>query len=174
MANVTDEDKTCYSRFPYLKNMSIAMRQKYLLLFLSLLLSSNCEAHEPQSCAATISELRVMLGDQAFPLKWEETTMDDGKPLVVSILEHDGYLFLEFIKTSEGLWAESTGVICKTGTYLETRFTGEQIRLGPAANWVLRLALRNGGKFILANIGAGQLRITTSGWSGIFSPTPTP
>ncbi len=146
------------------------MSRKYIFLFFSLLLSLNSEAQESQTCAATISELKVMLGDQTFPMKWEETTMNDGKPLVVSILENHGYLFLEFIKTRDGLWAESAGVICKAGTDIETRFTGEQIRLGPAANWFLRLALRNGGKFILTRIGAGQLQIATSGWSGNFSP----
>jgi len=146
------------------------MRRKYVFLFLALLLSLESEAHESQTCAATISELRVMLGDQTFPLKWQETTMDDGKPLVVSIFEKSGLLFLEFIKTGEGLWAESAGVICKTDTGLETRFTGEQIRLGPAANWFLRQALGNGGKFMLTRIGSGQLRIAASGWSGIFSP----
>lgn len=146
------------------------MRQKYSLLFLLLLLPLNCAAHESQTCAATIGELRGMLGDQTFPLKWEETTMDDGKPLVVSILEKDGSLFLEFIKTSEGLWAESTGVICKTGTRLETRFSGEQIRLGLAAGWILRYALKNGGKFTLTKLGPERLHIATSGWSGTFSP----
>ncbi len=130
----------------------------------------NSEAHESQTCATTIGELRVILGDQAFPLKWEETTMDDGKPLVVSILDNNGSLFLEFIKTKEGLWAEIAGVICKTGVDLETQFSGEQIRVGPAANWVLRYALRNGGKFTLTKLGTEQLRIATSGWSGIFSP----
>ncbi len=112
-----------------------------------------------------------MLGDQNFPMKWEETTMDDGKPLVVSIAENKGSLFLEFTKTSEGLWAESPGVICKTGADLEAQFTGEQIHLGPAANWVLRYALRNGGKFTLTKLGADQLRIATSGWTGVFSPS---
>jgi hypothetical protein len=146
------------------------MRQKYFLLLLSLLLSLNCEAQELQTCAATISELKVMLSDQTFPLKWEETTMDDGKPLVVSIIENNGNLFLEFIKTNEGLWAESAGVICKTGTDLETRFTKEQIHLGPAANWVLRYALGKGGKFTLTKLGSEQLRIATRGWSGTFSP----
>ena len=29
---------------------------------------------------------------------------------------------LEFTKTGEGLWAESRGVICKTGTDFEARF----------------------------------------------------
>ncbi|NMM26587.1 MAG: hypothetical protein HHJ12_04665 [Glaciimonas sp.] len=150
--------------------MSLYMRPICLLLFLPLLLSLNSPAHASQTCAATINELQVMLGNQAFPLKWEETTMEDGKPLLVSIFEKKGALFLEFVKTREGLWAESVGVICKTGADLEIRFTGEQIRLGPAANWMLRYALKSGGKFTLTRLGSEQLRIATSGWSGIFSP----
>lgn len=150
--------------------MNFAMRRKYFLVFLPLLLSLSSEAHELQACATTIGELRVVLGDRTFPLKWEETTMDDGKPLVVSILDRNGSLFLEFIKAKEGLWAEIAGVICKTGVDLEARFSGEQIRVGPAANWVLRYTLRNGGKFTLTKLGTEQLRIATSGWSGVFSP----
>jgi len=139
-------------------------------LLLLLLLSLHCAAHEQPGCAASIRELKVLLGDQTFPLKWEETSMDDGKPLLVSILEKNGTLFLEFVKTAEGLWAESTGVICKKGNDLETRFSGEQVRLGPAANWVLRYALKNGGKFTLTRLGAEQLHISTSAWQGVFSP----
>jgi hypothetical protein len=130
---------------------------KFFLFLLPLLLSSMSEAHASQTCAATLSELGLMLGEQSFPLKWEETTMD-------------GSLFLEFTKTGEGLWAESLGIICKTGTDFEARFSGKQIRLGPAANWVLRYALRNGGKFTLTKLGPDRLRIATSSWSGLFSP----
>ena len=151
--------------------MSLALRRKYFLFFLPLLLSLNSEAHASQTCAATVSELGVMLGEQTFPLKWEETTMDDGKPLVMSIVENNGSLLLEFTKTGEGLWAESPGVVCKTGTDFEVRFSGKQIRLGPAANWILRYALKNGGRFTLTKLGSDQLRIATSSWSGIFSPT---
>ena len=147
------------------------MRRKYILFCLPLLLSLNGEAHASPTCAATVGELGVMLGDRIFPLKWEETTMDDGKPLVMSIVENHGSLFMEFTKTGEGLWAESRGVICKTGTDFEARFTGQQIRLGPAASWLLRLALKNGGKFKLTKLGSDRLRIATSSWSGIFSPT---
>lgn len=149
------------------------MRRKCFLLVLPLLLSPNCGAREAQPCAATLGELKIMLGDPAFPLRWEETSMDDGKPLVVSILEKNGVLLLEFTKTREGLWAESAGIICKTsGTDLETRFSGEQVRLGPAASWILRQALGNGGKFTLTKLGSEQLRIATNGWSGSFSPLP--
>ena len=42
-----------------------------------------------------------MLNDQTFPLTWEETTMNDGKPLIVSIQENNGNLFLHFNKTRE-------------------------------------------------------------------------
>lgn len=149
------------------------MRRKCFLLVLPLLLSPNCDAREAQPCATTLGELKIMLGDPAFPLRWEETSMDDGKPLVVSILEKNGVLLLEFTKTREGLWAESAGIICKTsGADLETRFSGEQVRLGPAASWILRQALGNGGKFTLTKLGSEQLRIATNGWSGSFSPLP--
>jgi hypothetical protein len=150
--------------------MNLVMSRKYVWILLPLLLSLNSRAQEAPTCAATISELRVLLGDQAFAVNWQETTMEDGKPLVVSIHEKKGALFLEFIKTREGLWAESAGVICKTGAGLEIRFSAKQIRFGPAANWVLRYALGNGGKFTLTKLGSDQLRIATSGWNGIFSP----
>jgi hypothetical protein len=128
------------------------------------------QASAAPTCATTIDELRAMLGNQAFPLIWEETTMRDGKPLVVSILEKNGALLMEFTKTSEGLWAESAGIICQAGHELEIRFAGDQARLGPAAGWPLRLALRNGGRFTLSQIGGDRLGIATTGWHGTFSP----
>jgi hypothetical protein len=138
-------------------------------MLLLLLYSQTTQAQETQTCASTITELRNLLDDQAFPLKWEETTMDDGKPLMVSIFEMNGSLFVEFIKTRQGLWAKSFGVICKKGADLEIRFTREQIAFGPAASWVLRYALGNGGKFALTKLGPNRLRIATTGWSGTFN-----
>ena len=96
--------------------------------------------------------------------------MNDGKPLLVSILEKEGTLWLEFMKTREGLWAQSTGAICRSGNDFETRFGPKQIRLGPAANWVLRLALVNGGTFTLTRLASDKLRIAGGGWSGTFLP----
>ena len=89
---------------------------------------------------------------------------------MVSILERDGALFLQFLKTQEGLWAESTGAICTVGETLEARFDSAHVRLGPAANWILKLALGTGGKFTLARHDALQLKISTSGWQGLFRP----
>lgn len=145
------------------------MHQICTLLLLSLLLPLNCQARDSQPCAATITELKNLLNDQTFPLKWVETTMDDGKPLMVSILDKNGALSVEFIKTQQGLWAQSVGVVCKTDVDLEIRFTEEQIHFGPAAGWFLRSALGNGGKFTLTQLGPKKLRIATTGWSGIFN-----
>lgn len=145
------------------------MRQIFSLLLLSLLFTLNSQAQESQACAATISEIKNLLDDQTFPLKWEETSMDDGKPLLVSIFEKNGALSVEFIKTRQGLWAQSFGVVCKTDVALEIRFSGEQIHFGPAAGWLLRSALGNGGKFTLTRLGPKTLRIATTGWSGVFN-----
>src|SRR5712664_4093259 len=98
--------------------MSFASRRKWASCFLFPLLSLAGECHASPPCAKTIDDLRALLADQSFPLKWHETTMDDGKPLVLSILERDGALFLEFVKTDEGLWAESAGTLCLNGADL--------------------------------------------------------
>jgi hypothetical protein len=138
-------------------------------LFLISTFSLNGHAQDFSKCATSISELKILLDDQSFPLKWIETTMDDGKPLRVSILEKNGILNVEFIKTDVGTWAESSGAICKKKSEIEIIFTKDQIQFGSAANWVSRFALRNGGKFSMTKIGVNQLRLATTGWSGIFS-----
>lgn len=140
------------------------------VLQLLLLLFLHGPTLASQTCAATLPELHAMLGDTTFPLAWEETTMNDGKPLLVSIQENQGALFLEFMKTKEGLWAESPGVICQADGDLEFHFSEAQIRVGPAANWALRYALSRGGKFNLKRLESGQLNISTRGWNGVFSP----
>ena len=145
------------------------MHQIYSLLLLSLLWPLASHARDSQPCAASINELKNLLGDQTFPLKWEETTMNDGKPLVVTIFEKSGALSVEFIKTRQGLCAQSFGVVCKTDVDLEIRFTGEQIHFGPAAGWILRSALGHGGKFTLTRLEPKKLSISTTGWSGVFN-----
>lgn len=73
------------------------------------------------------------------------------------------------MKTGEGLWAESVGVVCLRGTDLEARFSEGQVRLGPAASWIMQPTLAKGGQFTLTKLGTEQLRIATTGWSGTFS-----
>ncbi len=96
--------------------------------------------------------------------------MTDGKPLNVSIMEKDGSLFLEFVKTREGLWAEGSAVICKSNEDLEARMKKGRVRMGAAAHWILRHAMGQGGTFVLTRLATGQLRIATPGWHGAFAP----
>lgn len=122
------------------------------------------------ACATSVGELRALAGDAAFPLRWEETSMSDGKPLVVSIVDKDDGLFLEFVKAREGLWAEGAATICRADTHLQARMKAGRLRLGPAAHWILRHSIGQGGTFLLSRQPGGQLRIGTPGWSGLFAP----
>jgi hypothetical protein len=140
------------------------------LLIPLLSLAAPCHAAPP--CAETIRELRALLGDPAFPLQWRETTMDDGKPLVMSILERDGLLILSFAKTDEGLWAEGIGAICANGSKLEARFPPEKTSFGPAAHWAMRYSLAGAANFTLTRMGATRMRIDTLGWTGVFLNAP--
>ncbi len=146
------------------------MRSAYIAILL-ILFSPLAWAHDAPDCALTMQGLRMLTEDPRFSQRWEEVSMDDGKPLVVSIFERNGSLLLEFMKTGEGLWVEISGVLCKTGTGLEARLSKEQIYLGPAANWMFRLALANGGVFRLRRHVSSELQIETHGWSGRFAPS---
>lgn len=141
-----------------------------LCIFLALLLPLHSHAQAPAKCVTTLTDLKALLRDPGFPLQWEETTMDDGQPLMVTIAEKDGALSVAFVKTSRGLWADITGSICQTEQALEIRFTDKQIHFGPAASWVLRYVLSSGGQFTLSRNGAQKMRVSTTGWSGLFVP----
>lgn len=151
--------------------MTRLFHQICLCGFLTLWLPLSAHAQGAEKCVSTVVELRAMLNDPAFSLHWEETTMDDDKPLMVTIAEKNGALSVAFVKSTKGLWADISGDICQTDKALEIRFTGQQIRFGPAASWVLRYVLTDGGKFTLTRIDATQLQVATTGWSGIFVPT---
>ena len=135
-----------------------------------LALALSVRGQDSSGCASTVREFRSLLGDSAYSTVWTEISMDDGRPLVVSIAERNGALFLEFTKTGAGLWAEISGTICKSGVDFEVRTTREQIHLGPAATWMLGLALTNSGVFTLRRRAPNQLQIETQGWSGRFVP----
>lgn len=135
-----------------------------------LLLSVVAAGAAATPCATTIGELKAIADDTAFPLRWQETSMSDGKPLVVAIAERDDTLFLEFTKTREGLWAEGSAKVCGSGAVLEARLRRGGLRLGPAAHWILRHSIGPGAVFVLSRLPDGQLRIATPGWSGLFVP----
>jgi hypothetical protein len=112
------------------------------------------------------------MDDAAFPLSWEETTMSDARPLLVT-LDDRGGLFISFTKTGAGLVAEGPARICRTGNGVEARFLQDGLRLGEAAGWLLGTALRAGAAVRMQRSGPGELRIGTAGWMGDFAPGPS-
>lgn len=137
-------------------------------------LSLACAAAAGAPCADTVDALRGLLADPAFPLAWEETSMRDARPLVVTLDERTGGLFISFVKTGEGVWAEGPAVLCRVGERLEARFDPARLRVGPATGWMLRRALENGAAIAMRRVAAQELRIGSLGWSGRFVPgTPS-
>jgi hypothetical protein len=123
-------------------------------------------------CAQTIDQVRVLLGDATFPLRWQETTMDDGKPLVMTLAEREGGLELSIGKHGQGIWAEGAASICTLEASLEARFTKGKSRIGAAAPWPLRYALRRDARLLLTRLGPARIQVSTFGWHGEFSPQP--
>lgn len=122
------------------------------------------------ACAGNVAQLRAMLDDPAFPLQWEETGMSDARPLLVTIDDRGNGLFISFVKTREGLLAEGPAEVCSRAGRLEARFHADGLRLGPAASFMLRTALRSGVGVGLERNAPGRLRIGTIGWRGDFVP----
>ena len=142
-----------------------------------LLVTLGCIAHDAAastSCAASVRGLRELLADPAFALRWRETTMTDGRPLVLTILERDGTLVLEFVKSGEGLWAESGFAICRRGRALEARAEPGQVRVGPAAGWLTRLAFAGGASIRITRLAPDRLRVEAAAWAGTFLADPPP
>jgi hypothetical protein len=124
------------------------------------------------ACATSVRELRALAGDPAFALRWQETSMGDGKPLVLTIAAREGALVLEFVKTREGLWADGPAAICPGPEGLQARFAAGSLRIGPAAHWIVRHSMAAGATFTLRRLPSGELKVATNGWSGIFAALP--
>ncbi len=127
-----------------------------------------------KTCAHDTKSFQKLFGDETYPLHWEETTADDGKPLIVKITEEKGKLFLEFVKTKEGLWASGTADICEDSGEIVAAISKEQIKLGKAAHWAIKMSMSNGAKFKLTKSKPLVLKISTFGWSGEFVPGKLP
>jgi len=111
-----------------------------------------------------------MVGDPGFATTLRETSMQDGKPLTVSVHDTAEGLLLRFRKARKGLGAEGAGPICQREGGVHFDVSEARSRLGPAANWLLRLGLAKGVRFELSAVSGDRLKISTTGWSGEFVP----
>ena len=81
--------------------------------------------------------------------------MRDARPLVVTLDERVGGLFISFVKTGEGLWAEGRATLCRSGEGLEARFDAARLQIGPASGWLLRVTGRQAHSAGVFGQGAG-------------------
>ncbi len=144
--------------------------RSHLVAALTILLSAHCLAAPP--CAESIRDLRTLLSDPEFPLKWRETSMSDGKPLLLTIFEREGALIVSFEKTEEGLWAEGVSVVCRNGSEYEIRFVNDRVRFGSAASLMLQYSVLNGGPMRFSKVSTEKMHVGLTGWSGDFSSSP--
>ena len=147
--------------------MNVRAARGALMLALSILFPATCLAGQP--CARTLADLRSLLAEPAFPLKWRETGMNDGKPLLLTIFEREGALVVSFEKTEEGLWAEGVSIICRGENDYEIRFVNDRVRFGPAASLLVQYSVLNGGPVTFAKTGPEKMQVGMSGWSGDFA-----
>lgn len=146
-----------------------AARRPLLRLVLgSLAMMAATAAHA--TCATSVAELRAVLQDPFFPLVWEETETRDPRPLLVTLDDRPGGLFISF-RTSEGLLAEGPARICQVEDRVEARFLREGLQLGPSASLLLKTALRAGAAVRLQRTGEERMRIGSFGWTGEFVPS---
>lgn len=119
-----------------------------------------------EQCAETLEQLRNL--GSGMHHSWRETGMRDGKPLLLSLTETQGSLWLHLHKTGEGPWASGPARVCRQqGGRVAAHLT--MASLGTAAPWLLRRMMGQSPVFILDHQGGDLLQVSTSGWTGVFT-----
>ncbi|WP_408097232.1 hypothetical protein ACJVC5_19545 [Peredibacter sp. HCB2-198] len=135
---------------------------KKFLLILSCLFSMSAFA---QDCASNLTELKALVGNNAFPTKWAEK--DDKNPFLLQISERNSLLNLR-LTTKDGEWAMMDTRICKKNS---EKYVAEvkKIVWGPAAP---EIAKGRNVKEVGINLPYhSMLKVSISiFWSGEFGP----
>ena len=99
---------------------------KTFILILIAFFSLNSFA---QDCATNLAQLRSLVGNNAFPLKWTES--GDKNPFLLQISEKNNLLNLR-LTTKDGEWAAMDTRVCKKNS---EKFVAEVAKVvwGPAA-----------------------------------------
>jgi hypothetical protein len=131
---------------------------KHLALILSLSIVSSSALAD---CASNLTELRALVGDNAFRSRWQETTASDGQPLQLTLTQT---LHMTFTKGGQ-TWASGAATICESGNNYVARLPS--ITWGPAAHPMIRG--RRSANFTIAIPRQNVIRVSTGGWSGNFA-----
>jgi hypothetical protein len=117
-----------------------------------------------QECASTISGLRNLVGNPAASLNWVQNTRKD--PLRLNLSQGRGAILLN-LSNSKGLWADVTGVVCKTGAESYVARVSN-LSWGPAAPALVKMARIREIQLSLPY--QTLLQVSVSGFSFEFRP----
>ena len=135
------------------------MRILSFAVFTAALLLNLSESTLAQvKCLRTLSELKA----NNVKARWQETTENDGKPLMISIA--DGSNGLVFSARKAGaLWLTGNVSVCHTGG--ATEITLKNTQATSNVPWVARMALPSTQS---ARIVDNRIKLGGGGWSGTF------
>lgn len=141
--------------------------KKITLLAVFLVFASGYSSYA--DCADTEAELDAMTVAD-FSVNWRETTANDGKPMLLKMSSKNDKLYMVFEKSRDGVWAEGAVEVCSDGGGLLVKMDADDIHLGPKAPGLVRMAMHNGARFKVQVKSARSIHVSTSGWSGDFTP----
>jgi hypothetical protein len=128
----------------------------FKLLVCLLILSESTLAQA--KCLGTVSEIKA----NNVKARWEETTENDGKPLMISIT--DGANGLVFsAKKAGALWLTGNVSVCRSGGAAEITLKNTQATSN--VPMVARLALPSTQSAHIVN---DQIKLEGGGWGGTF------
>jgi hypothetical protein len=130
------------------------------------------EQSQETKCTSDLKEAKTRLPVGSIERGWIETGANDGKPMVIRLIASSQELRLEFDKTQEGIWASGRATVCGSihdrDQTLSLAISSDDIRLGPAAPFLLRMAFKRGARFEITTLKDGEFQVKTTGWSSRF------
>ena len=109
-------------------------------------------------CLNTVSDLKA----NNVKLRWQETTENDGKPLMISITDGGNGLVYSARKSGV-LWLTGNVSVCRSGG--ATEFTLKNTQATSNVPMLARLALPSTQSAQIVN---NQIRLGGGGWGGTF------
>lgn len=134
-------------------------------LILSLFMSHVASA---SGCAYDLNSLSSVFDVSGFSTRWTEVGASDGQPLLLTISQGDGSLFLQFVKSGQGTWVAGEASICGGGGSATATISADQVTVNNLP-WAVKLVMGDGASFNLRVTPDGrQLSISGGGWTGRF------
>ncbi|MBY0452617.1 MAG: hypothetical protein K2P92_06245 [Bdellovibrionaceae bacterium] len=141
------------------------MKRAFAFVFVFLVFGFSSHAFATEGCASDTEELTALIGHE-FHTNWNETSADDGKPMMLRITEQADKLHIVFEKTRDGVWGSGDIEVCKKGSKYEIVSTA--MRAGRGAPMLVRGMMNGNQKFNLQINSNSSIRVWRSGWAGNF------